>query len=677
MSNLTESKYIFEQIKNEVLRWQNTGIRVGNAGLKAVAAIEDLRTETYSHFAGRISANSTPPLNEQSAIYIFSSSGVVTWITDGAKNVNIGDILIVTYENSSYTYEWIKNSKGNVCSTIAQMNDVEPGFIYGFELDTIHPQLASQRGMFTCATVGTGNKRMQTASVIVADKARVYVRFGYGVNYDVWRIVGNESTGDLGDYALIDWVNEYFVRKGDVITPQPPLKLTFTTGNNTYLIDETTPDNVVIEALVDGVVYLPIPVVNRSIQFQITGTSEVEIDGQMFGNGTTVFATFDVEDDIWTITSTATTETPVIPNYRDVTVDKMYTTGIMSLVSGVRHRLLYTLGALPSNTLLLYANPAYKSLNGLYVVLFSNQNGSVITCDKLAGYDALNTVRVKNGKVYLCDYNGNEEHTVQFTPIDNQDNKFRLISTTFSTTMIPNFNDISIVKQRLASWINTQGMTIGATEILVFEVINYVSASKKHVFILKEKGKGLLNNVITNDLILIASNNIDILHKDLQGKNDEEDFQHLTTTEKNKLAGIQVGAQVNTVTSVAGRTGAVVLNKSDVGLGNADNTSDLNKPISTATQTALNGKAAKTIQKTNITLTQGNWVYSSGFWRYDIPDSDITQLKIVDVIPKKESSNLVQYAFFLEENESFAGYVRVYSRLQPQGDIIVTLNISE
>lgn len=35
----------------------------------------------------------------------------------------------------------------------------------------------------------------------------------------------------------------------------------------------------------------------------------------------------------------------------------------------------------------------------------------------------------------------------------------------------------------------------------------------------------------------------------------------------------------------------VLPNKSDVGLANVDNTSDLNKPISTATQTALNGKA--------------------------------------------------------------------------------------
>ena len=82
-----------------------------------------------------------------------------------------------------------------------------------------------------------------------------------------------------------------------------------------------------------------------------------------------------------------------------------------------------------------------------------------------------------------------------------------------------------------------------------------------------------------------------------------------------KLAGIAAGANVNVkadwnatsgdaqilnkptipptapVDSVNGKTGAVVINKTDVGLSNVDNTSDLNKPISTATQTALNGKA--------------------------------------------------------------------------------------
>ena len=47
----------------------------------------------------------------------------------------------------------------------------------------------------------------------------------------------------------------------------------------------------------------------------------------------------------------------------------------------------------------------------------------------------------------------------------------------------------------------------------------------------------------------------------------------------------------NLVTSVAGKAGVVTLVKGDVGLGNVDNTSDANKPISTATQTALDLKA--------------------------------------------------------------------------------------
>jgi len=49
------------------------------------------------------------------------------------------------------------------------------------------------------------------------------------------------------------------------------------------------------------------------------------------------------------------------------------------------------------------------------------------------------------------------------------------------------------------------------------------------------------------------------------------------------------------VTSLNTRTGAVTIDKTDVGLGNVDNTSDANKPISTATQTALNGKIGSNI----------------------------------------------------------------------------------
>jgi hypothetical protein len=46
------------------------------------------------------------------------------------------------------------------------------------------------------------------------------------------------------------------------------------------------------------------------------------------------------------------------------------------------------------------------------------------------------------------------------------------------------------------------------------------------------------------------------------------------------------------VSSVNTRTGAVVLTKSDVGLANADNTSDASKPISTATAAALTNKVS-------------------------------------------------------------------------------------
>ena len=45
------------------------------------------------------------------------------------------------------------------------------------------------------------------------------------------------------------------------------------------------------------------------------------------------------------------------------------------------------------------------------------------------------------------------------------------------------------------------------------------------------------------------------------------------------------------VATVAGRTGNVVLTKSDVGLSLVDNTADSAKPVSTAQQTALNLKA--------------------------------------------------------------------------------------
>ena len=64
-----------------------------------------------------------------------------------------------------------------------------------------------------------------------------------------------------------------------------------------------------------------------------------------------------------------------------------------------------------------------------------------------------------------------------------------------------------------------------------------------------------------------------------------------STNVQDAIAELQNIAAEGGVTSVNGKTGAVTLTKADVGLGNVDNTSDANKPISTATQTALDKKA--------------------------------------------------------------------------------------
>lgn len=64
-----------------------------------------------------------------------------------------------------------------------------------------------------------------------------------------------------------------------------------------------------------------------------------------------------------------------------------------------------------------------------------------------------------------------------------------------------------------------------------------------------------------------------------------EELAHITINQL--LSLVSTGA----ITSVNGKTGAVVLQPSDIGLGNVNNTADIDKPISNATATALSFKA--------------------------------------------------------------------------------------
>ena len=63
--------------------------------------------------------------------------------------------------------------------------------------------------------------------------------------------------------------------------------------------------------------------------------------------------------------------------------------------------------------------------------------------------------------------------------------------------------------------------------------------------------------------------------------------QYTTTAEAAAAAPVQ---------SVAGKTGAVALVKADVGLGNVDNTSDANKPVSTAQAATIAAEVANRVR---------------------------------------------------------------------------------
>jgi hypothetical protein len=68
----------------------------------------------------------------------------------------------------------------------------------------------------------------------------------------------------------------------------------------------------------------------------------------------------------------------------------------------------------------------------------------------------------------------------------------------------------------------------------------------------------------------------------------------MSYTDKIKLDGIDISTLVPKTTTVNAKalTGNITLVKGDIGLGNVDNTSDANKPISTAAATALAGKSS-------------------------------------------------------------------------------------
>jgi hypothetical protein len=124
------------------------------------------------------------------------------------------------------------------------------------------------------------------------------------------------------------------------------------------------------------------------------------------------------------------------------------------------------------------------------------------------------------------------------------------------------------------------------------------------------------------------------------------------------------------VSSVAGRQGAVVLAKADVGLSSVDNTSDALKPVSTAQQAALSSKAdlvggfVPTSQLPGVALTTGQAVASRAAMLalVDVQEGDIVSI----------TTGVDQGTFLL--GSGVASSFTSWLRLSTPTDVVTTVN---
>ena len=156
-----------------------------------------------------------------------------------------------------------------------------------------------------------------------------------------------------------------------------------------------------------------------------------------------------------------------------------------------------------------------------------------------------------------------------------------------------------------------------------------------------------------------------------QGPVWQGQYQLITTSEKTSYDTAYTHSQTN------GNPHNTT--KLDIGLSNVDNTSDLNKPISTATQLALNTKADIDDIPTKTSFTHdilaSDWTLVSGKYEAVISNAGILANSFVDVIPSDDNADIVIAAQIYLSVLISEGNVKVYSKFLPSGTISVTINI--
>jgi hypothetical protein len=130
--------------------------------------------------------------------------------------------------------------------------------------------------------------------------------------------------------------------------------------------------------------------------------------------------------------------------------------------------------------------------------------------------------------------------------------------------------------------------------------------------------------------------------------------------------------------SISGSSGTTGTSGSS-GESGTSGSSGISGTTGTSGSSGANGiDSSKPIQLSNITLLSGaSWTFNSesSLYEYSYLNSAITINTIVDIIPSITSSAIVELAEIYAMTTSADGYVTIFSKNNPTGDIIVTINI--
>lgn len=150
------------------------------------------------------------------------------------------------------------------------------------------------------------------------------------------------------------------------------------------------------------------------------------------------------------------------------------------------------------------------------------------------------------------------------------------------------------------------------------------------------------------------------------------DTMWIWDADKEGGAGWKDGAGKGSVVSVNNMTGEVILTKSNIGLGNVDNTSDVNKPVSTAQQAALDKK----VNKAGDTMT-GALNFANNTWNKfgdDVSIGDANQSGRLGLKGANGNTGLYFYAYSGTVHQSLTtngnGIMTATGSFKAEADII-------